>query len=398
MTALDIAHPDTFPSRRDEDWKYTDVRRWLRAVPPPSPELPEGEPAGGPFKGLTPNEVLVANGRFNWWGEDDMTPGVEVFLAEEAHPPAMADAMPMGGMAAARAMGPVQIFKVTAGEPQVLSLRLMSRATETGHFARVGVVIEEGAAATLLESHEGAGDGYLSNHLIEIIVRAGARVERIVVAEEAATAVAITSAEVHLEAGAAFSQTVLTVGAKLQRIETRLKHPGEGSAVRIDGAYLLAGRRHADLTSEVDHTGPNGLTDQLTKGVVRDEARGVFQGRIIVRQGADGTDARMGHHALITSERGEVDAKPELEIYADDVSCAHGNTVGALDESALFYMQQRGLPADEARALLTEAFLMEVVDRIGHEGARERCREWLAAKLTPLPEGEGAAHREAVGG
>lgn len=182
-------------------------------------------------------------------------------------------------------------------------------------------------------------------------------------------------------AGAAFSQTVLATGAKLQRIETRLKHPGEGAAVRIDGAYLLAGKRHTDLTTEVDHVGANGLTDQLTKGVVRDEARGVFQGRIIVREGADGTDARMGHHALITSDRGEVDAKPELEIYADDVSCAHGNTVGALDESALFYMEQRGLPADVARQLLTEAFLMEVVDRIGHEGARERARAWLTERL-----------------
>ena len=112
-----------------------------------------------------------------------------------------------------------------------------------------------------------------------------------------------------------------------------------------------------------------------------DTARGVFQGKIIVERGADGTDARMGHHALILGERAEIDAKPELEIYADDVQCAHGNTVGNLDESALFYMQQRGIPADEARALLTQAFLIEVVDRIGHEGAREVVREWLTARL-----------------
>ena len=129
------------------------------------------------------------------------------------------------------------------------------------------------------------------------------------------------------------------------------------------------------------HSSLGGVTSQLTKGVVDGQARGVFQGRIVVERGADQTDARMGHHALITSDRGEVDAKPELEIYADDVSCAHGNTVGALDESALFYMEQRGLPADVARSLLTEAFLMEVVDRIGHEGARERVRAWLTERL-----------------
>jgi Fe-S cluster assembly protein SufD len=131
----------------------------------------------------------------------------------------------------------------------------------------------------------------------------------------------------------------------------------------------------------VIHAGLDGKTDQLTKGVVRDQARGVFQGRIVVAQGADKTEARMGHHALILSERAEVDAKPELEIYADDVACAHGNTVGALDEDALFYMRQRGIPEIEARAMLTEAFIGEVIDRIGHEGAREAARAWAAERL-----------------
>ena len=110
------------------------------------------------------------------------------------------------------------------------------------------------------------------------------------------------------------------------------------------------------------------------------ESRNAFQGKIVVERGADGTDARMAHNALILSERGEIDAKPELIIYADDVQCAHGNTVGTLDEGALFYMQQRGISADEARALLTQAFLMEVVDRIEHGGAREEVRAWLTER------------------
>lgn len=381
-TRIDLNDAESFPSRRSEDWKYTDMRRFLRAVPPASPDIKEIVQAGGPFADLTTNELVVANGRMHWWPHEQADDGPVQFF-EKADPglPSMADQMPMGRLAALTTSEPLQIIKITAGEPQLVSLRLISDAVDTGHFARIGILVETGAAATLLESHEGHGSGYLSNHLIEIYIEDGARLERIVVADEADTAIAVTSAEVHLKPGAAFSQTVLATGAKLQRIETRLKHPGEGAAVRIDGAYLLAGKRHADLTTEVDHTGANGLTDQLTKGVVRDEARGVFQGRIIVREGADGTDARMGHHALITSDRGEVDAKPELEIYADDVSCAHGNTVGALDESALFYMEQRGISAEDAKALLTEAFLMEVVDRIGHEGARERARAWLTERL-----------------
>ncbi len=125
----------------------------------------------------------------------------------------------------------------------------------------------------------------------------------------------------------------------------------------------------------------DGTTAQLTKGVVRDQARAVFQGRIVVAEGADRTDARMGHHTLILSDRAEVDAKPELEIYADDVACAHGNTVGALDEDALFYAEQRGMPADVATALLTEAFIGEVIDRIEHEGARDVVRAWAAERL-----------------
>jgi len=337
VTALDLKDADTFPSRRDEDWKYTDVRRYLRAAPEPSPEA--GVHGAGPFFELGGEALTFVNGT------------------------------------------PVGVDHFTAFGDQMVRLRFVSDATGTGHSAVATVGVRPGGHLTILESHEGHGSGYVAHNRLIIQVPSQARVERIVLVEEPEDAISVTQAEVTLGEGSAFSQTVLTTGAKLQRQETRLKHPGNGAAVRIDGAYLLSDKRHADLTTEVDHIGPEGLTDQLTKGVVRDEARGVFQGRIIVREGADGTDARMGHHALITSERGEVDAKPELEIYADDVSCAHGNTVGALDESAIFYMEQRGLPTDEARALLTEAFLMQVVDRIGHEGARERARAWLTERL-----------------
>lgn len=150
---------------------------------------------------------------------------------------------------------------------------------------------------------------------------------------------------VTLAPGAQFAQTVLTSGARRQRIETRVRHPGAHAEVRLDSAYLLDGQRHADLTSVVTHGGLDGVTRQLTKGMVTDQARGVFQGRIVVEKGADQTDARMGHHALILSDKAEIDAKPELlMIFADDVSCAHGNTIGALDDEVLFYAKQRGIP------------------------------------------------------
>jgi len=378
---IDLKDVSTIPSRRTEAWKYSDLRRYLRDEPPISPKLPEGEPNVGPFKALTSNELLIANGRMNWWSEDDLTEGVEVSSHASPGAPRMAEEMPMAALAAAKALDDVFIVSFKAGGPRTLALRWLSDAVKTGHHARVGIVVEAAANATLLESYEGWGDAYLANHLVEIFVEEGATLERIVLIEEPASAISITSAEVHLSKGTNFAQTTIASGAQLQRLETQVVHPGEGASVRLDGLYALSGERQTDLTTVVRHGGLNGITSQLTKGVVRDTARGVFQGKIIVERGADGTDARMGHHALILGERAEVDAKPELEIYADDVQCAHGNTVGNLDESALFYMQQRGIPADEAQALLTQAFLIEVVDRIEHEGAREVVREWLEARL-----------------
>ncbi len=334
---IDLTDASTFPSRRVEAWKYSDLRRHLREAPQPSPTTAVGAP--GPFYDLGGEAIVFANGR---------AVGVTDFIA--------------------------------SGE-QTLRLRYISNAVGTGHTAGARVSARAGARLLLLETHEGAGSAYVAHNTLELDVAPGAEVTRVVLVEEPEDALSIAEADVRVEAGGVFRQTVLTTGAKLQRFETRVKHFAQGAHVRMDGLYLLKGSRHADLTSVVRHVAADGTTSQLIKGVARDTARGVFQGKIVVERGADGTDARMGHHALIASERAEIDAKPELIIYADDVQCAHGNTVGTLDERALFYMQQRGIPADEARALLTQAFLIEVIDRIEHEGAREVAREWLTARL-----------------
>ena len=238
-----------------------------------------------------------------------------------------------------------------------------------------------GTTTVILESYEGSGRRYVTDVELDFDLEAGARVERIVMADDVADAITVSHATVRMAPGSHFAQTILTSGARRQRIETQIMHPGGGASVRLDGVYLLEAQRHADLTTVVTHEAVDGVTSQLTKGVVRDQARGVFQGRIVVAEGADRTDARMGHHALILSDRAEVDAKPELLIFADDVQCAHGNTVGRLDEDALFYAMQRGMDADTARALLTEAFVGEVIDRIEHDGAREAARAWVAARL-----------------
>lgn len=337
VAIIDLSKPETFPSRRVEAWKYTDLQKILRVVPEVSG--PAGITGFGPFGELGTETIAFSNGR---------AVGVSDFIA--------------------------------SGE-QTLRLRFISDATGTGHTASAKIVARPGAKLLILESHEGAGSNYVAHNKIDIDVATDAEVTRIVLVDEPEDAISVCNANVQLHPSGRYYQTILSTGARLQRLETHLGQGAEGADARLDAAYVLKGSRHTDMTTVVEHQAKDGTTSQLTKGVVHDTARGVFQGKIVVHRGADGTDARMGHHALITSDRGEIDAKPELIIYADEVQCAHGNTVGNLDESALFYMQQRGIPLEEARGLLAEAFLMEVVERIENEPAKEVVREWLTAKL-----------------
>lgn len=325
------------PTRRDEAFRYSDIARALRVAPPASPPAPNpGWP--GPFEGLADRKLLFVNGY-------ETGPDLALLGSE------------------------------------TVAVRFISDAVDTSHLARLKVQVIAGCTAVLLESYEGRGEGYFANTLLDIELGKGARLERIVVLDEPDAAVSVSTAEVRLAAGARFGQAVLATGAKLQRHETHLHHPGAGAVARLDAVYLVQDSRHADVTTVVTHESPGGETSQLTKGVAGGTSRGVFQGRIVVRPGADKTDARMRHDALLLSDRAEIDAKPELEIYADDVACAHGNTIGALDEDALFYARSRGLPLAEARAMLTRAFVGEAVERIEHEPAREAARAWVERRL-----------------
>lgn len=191
----------------------------------------------------------------------------------------------------------------------------------------------------------------------------------------------LSIARVRLAAGASLRQFILAEGAKLARIETHVSVEGEGAEVELNGIYMVADGRHADLTSVVSHTVPGATTRQLIKGAARAGGRGVFQGKILVAHGAQQTDARQHHAALMLEEGAEIDAKPELEIYADDVQCAHGNAIGALDENQLFYARARGVPEAEARALLVEAFLGEAVPDHLPDDVRDELLARIAAWL-----------------
>jgi Fe-S cluster assembly protein SufD len=331
------------PSRREEDWRWSDLRGLIRVMPPASPEVSEAaeNPA---LAGLDGARILYVNGRL------------------------------IDGDA----------IRIPATGKGTFVRRFVSASEGTAHHLDAPVEVEAGGRLTLIDSFEGQAGGYLASATGTVRLGEGAEVERIVLLDEPADAVSVARFEVSLSPGARYRQTVLAAGAKRQRIETHVRHPGAGAEVRLDGAYLLGGARHSDQTTVVAHAGEGGQTAQLCKGVAAGQARAVFQGRIVVEEGADGTDARMGHHGLLLSDRAEIDAKPELLIYADDVQCAHGNTIGALDQEAIFYARSRGLPEADAKAMLTLAFVGAVVERIEHEGAREMARAWLDAKLGGL--------------
>jgi Fe-S cluster assembly protein SufD len=304
------------PSRRAEAWKWTDLRA---AIANDEAALT----GSGPMAALGPIATLAEQ-----FGE-----------------------------------GPSELIIETKGE-------IFENRQEDGDPGQYGkIVARSGSEATLIERIGVTGVG-LRNILpafTEIEVEPGAKLTRIVVQDnavptgEASAAVVLNEVVVRLGKGASYRQFVLGEGAKLARIETSIVTAGEGAEIELNGVYLASAKRHIDLTSRVSHGAPGGTTRQLVRGVARKGGRGVFQGRFLVERAAQKTDARMAHNALLLEEGAEVFAKPELEIYADDVACAHGNTAGQLDEDAVFYLRQRGLPEVDARAMITRAFLMEAL-------------------------------------
>jgi Fe-S cluster assembly protein SufD len=265
-----------------------------------------------------------------------------------------------------------------------------SRMTE-GDAGQVGsVTVKAGATATMVEQLHVSGSRlrpFLPAYL-RVEVEPGATLQRVIIQEnsapvgEADAAIVLNETVIALGAGASFRQFVLGEGAKLARIETTVT-AAEGATVEMNAVYLASAKRHVDLTSRVAHTAPGVNTRQLVRGVARKGGRGVFQGKFLVERAGQKTDASMQHNALLLEEGAEVFAKPELEIYADDVACAHGNTAGQLDEDAVFYLRQRGIPDAQARAMITRAFLMEALpdwlDDELHGEIEARIDAWLGA-------------------
>jgi Fe-S cluster assembly protein SufD len=237
----------------------------------------------------------------------------------------------------------------------------------------------------LIESHEGpAGSDYQVNAALELFAGDGAHVDYVKLIADGADALHVSTLGAAIGAKARFNAFSFIAGGAVVRNQLFLRFDGEDTVAGIRGATLARGQQHADTTLVVNHIAEGCQSREVFKAVLDDEAHSVFQGRIIVSQGAQKTDAKMMTKALLLSERAEADSKPELEIFADDVQCGHGATAGALDEDLKFYLMARGIPKAEAESLLIQAFLGEAIEGIEDAGLRESLMEtvaaWLAAR------------------
>jgi Fe-S cluster assembly protein SufD len=399
--AFDLFAKEGLPNRRIEEWKYTDLRALMRdakplAVSPDTAAKARAKSAGAMLGDVETRRLVFIDGAFVAELSDvaNLESGLTVsslaaaLAADDATVKAhLGKLAPAGDVAVAlntALMGDGAVIRIAAGATteRPLHLLFVASAKPAASFIRSLVVVEEGARAMLIESHEGpAWSDYQVNAALELFVGDRAHVDHVKIIGEGEDALHVSTLAAAIGAHASFNSFTFTAGGAIVRNQLFLKFDGEGTLAGIRGATLLKGRQHADTTLVANHVARDCQSREVFKSVLDGEAHGVFQGRIIVRPQAQKTDAKMMTQALLLSDRAEADNKPELEIFADDVQCGHGATAGALDDELKFYLMARGIPAAEAEALLIQAFLGEAIEGIEHAGLREALMEAVAAWL-----------------
>ncbi|HYT04643.1 MAG TPA: Fe-S cluster assembly protein SufD [Gemmatimonadales bacterium] len=245
------------------------------------------------------------------------------------------------------------------------------------------VIVGAGASAILVESHIALADGvYWTNAVTELVVGEGARAEYCRVQRDSRDAYHVATTHAHQERDSVLALHAITLGGALARHDVQVVLAGRGGELVLNGLYLLGGRQHADHHTVIDHAQPHCESHEYFNGVLDDQAHGVFNGRIIVRPGAQRTDSKQTNNNLLLSTEARADSQPQLEIYADDVKCTHGSTVGPADQNQLYYLRSRGLSLEAARSLLTYGFGTEILSRMQAVEVRSQLdylvRAWLA--------------------
>jgi Fe-S cluster assembly protein SufD len=391
------------PHRRIEEWKYTDLRAALRETPAPAigdatpVTAAELDAALDGLATLDAHRIVFVNGTYrsqlstqakmkgvdvaSLAGVLDTSPEVldrPAALSQDAVI-ALNTAFATDGVLVHIKEGvqlakPLLVVFVRAGrEPRLVTTRNVIKAGD-------------GAQVTLIEAHvtlAGASAGQ-ANTLAQVAVGAGANVTHVKCTLEGTGVSHIGGCLASIGPDARYRQFHYTAGTGLVRNSVVVTFKGEGAKLDISGLFLGRGTEHIDSTLLIDHAVPGCESRELFKGVLADRARGVFQGKVIVRPHAQKTDGKQMAQVLMLSEDAEFDSKPELEIYADDVVCGHGSTVADLDADLLFYMRARGIPLGQARRLLIESFVGEALDQIDDESVREALAGVTAARLIDL--------------
>jgi Fe-S cluster assembly protein SufD len=268
-----------------------------------------------------------------------------------------------------------------AREPIHIVFLSTSRGEPTVSHPRVLIVAEPGSRATVLESYAGPdGQKYLTNAVAEIVVQDQAAVDHYKIQLEGRQAFHVATLQAFLGRAANFRTHMIGLGGALVRNEVNAVAGDEGSECTLNGLYLANGAQHMDNRTFIDHAKPHCTSHELYKGVLDGQARGVFNGKIRVAQDAQKTDAKQTNKTLLLSDDAQINTKPQLEIYADDVKCTHGATVGQLSDEALFYLRSRGIGLEAARGLLTFAFANDIISRIQVEPVREALEEMLLTR------------------
>ncbi len=391
------------PTVREEDWKYTSLKR-LDNRTATLPVMPDAT-AGGALaerlgvQGLDGPRLVFVNGHFVPSASDAGDTRLEIGSLGAA----LAAGFPhdrLGSVidlqryrfaqlnAALFADGAVVRAPRGVVEPRPVYLLFLTLGDEDALpivQPRIWIEAEAGAELTVIEHHTGERGDALSNVVTEAVAHDNSRITHFRVQEQAPAHIHIAGLNIRLERDARVHSHNIDFGGGLVRNDLHARLVAPGAELTLDGLYFTGGTQHVDNHTRVDHLAPQTRSTEDYRGVLDGQSRAVFNGKVLVAEDAQKIEAHQSNPNLLLNRRCEVDTKPELEIYADDVKCSHGATVGQLDTTALFYLRSRGIDADTARSLLTFAFANDVIGRIGVEPLRER----LAAQvLGRLPEGE----------
>ena len=381
MRAVERANELTVPTVRDEEWRFTDLSPLYRMAfrPATSAGLLEKSQMAAFMIPEAGTRLVFVDGRYSGdlsqiHPEDGVTVAnladgstfaeavAETHLAKLAS--IDGDAFAAVNSAFLRDGAVIHVARNRAVSAPI-HLLFVAVSEDSAAYPRVLLVTESGAQCTVVEDFVGVAHGaYLTDAVSEFYVAENARVSHVKLQREAPAAFHIANTSVRVAQGGHYAAWTVALGARISRHNLSIAQAGEGTEFSIDGLALISGRQLADMHSSIDHAHAHGRSRQMHKTVVGGGAHAVFNGKILVREGAQQTDSAQQSRNLLISDKAHVDTKPQLEIFADDVKCAHGATVGQIEADELFYLKSRGLSDTAARNLLTYAFAAQVIERI----------------------------------